>query len=72
MRIYAILLVMLGMVVGSLGLFRSSLRGIATVDQDTGDIVWVPMPGDIERNMIANKRVVSDAYSADRTNQNDK
>ncbi|KAK6756452.1 hypothetical protein RB195_014707 [Necator americanus] len=58
MRFYAILIILLGaLACGAMGLFRSSMRGIATVDADTGDIVWIPMPGDMARNPIANKRV---------------
>ncbi|VDM82041.1 unnamed protein product [Strongylus vulgaris] len=57
MRIHAILLFLFGIVAGAFGLFRSSMRGIATVDENTGDIVWIPMPGDIARNPIANKRL---------------
>ncbi|RCN32387.1 hypothetical protein ANCCAN_21804 [Ancylostoma caninum] len=57
MRFQAILLVLLGVLATASGLFRSSMRGIATVDADTGDIVWIPVPGDTARDPIAHKRV---------------
>ncbi|KAK6014851.1 hypothetical protein OSTOST_19757 [Ostertagia ostertagi] len=46
MRFQGILIIFLGLFAGAFGLFQSSIRGIATVDASTGQIIWVPVPDD--------------------------
>ncbi|WKY11376.1 hypothetical protein Q1695_003161 [Nippostrongylus brasiliensis] len=48
MRFHGLLLMLLGLCASalSLGLFGSAVRGIASVNPDTGEVIWIPMARD--------------------------
>ncbi|KAK5986941.1 hypothetical protein GCK32_020202 [Trichostrongylus colubriformis] len=57
MRFQSVLIILLALFAGAFGMFHSSIRGVATVDATTGEIIWVPVPDDSYWNSRIMKRI---------------